>query len=285
MTLQILAAVVLLVFSAAILPLAMRYLHDLEVRHLWKKLRTTPSPDVFSPQLVEGLPEPARRFLLNTIEPGAPLAGAVELKMRGQIALKPGASKHPFTASQVLSTDGLIWKASVRKEKTLLLAEDIYAHGKGAMRWYLWKVVPLVRAEDEKVARSLAGRLALEIPLMLPSALVPRAGIRWEAVDENRARVHMRIGGETFSPLLLVDEYGCLKSITLPRWDSTGQGTSQERTPWVLDQFDRFGEFNGYRIPTRSRATRHPETDRADPFFETEIDSVKFLPTDNKNNN
>lgn len=147
-----------------------------------------------------------------------------------------------------------------------------------AMRWYLWQVVPLVRAEDEAVTRSIAGRLALEIPLLLPSALVPGFGARWEPVDGDRAQVHIRIGAETFCSLLLVDEHGYLKNITMHRRGTACQGALSEGDSWRIDRIENFAEFNGYRIPTRARATRPPETDLAAPFLETEIHSATSPP-------
>jgi hypothetical protein len=72
---------------------------DRDVRALWSELAMEGDGDVFDPATVAGLPDPARRFLLRAIAPGAPLARSVELVGPGTIRLAPD-QEPPFRSAR-----------------------------------------------------------------------------------------------------------------------------------------------------------------------------------------
>ena len=78
----------------------------------WEQLSREGDGERFDARMVDGLPEPARRYLLHAIEPGTPLARSVNVSMEGTIVLDPQRDPLPMHASQVLSPpDGFIWSA------------------------------------------------------------------------------------------------------------------------------------------------------------------------------
>jgi hypothetical protein len=254
-----------------------RILHDREIERLWETLRAPPGTALFDPESVADLPEPAQRFLRHAIAPGTRLARSVVVEMQGRIGLKPGADKLPFQASEILAMpNGLIWRATAGEGITQITGSDRYVAGEGAMLWFMGYIIPLVRASGADVSRSAAGRVALEASLMLPSALLPDAGARWEAIDAHSARVHLQVGSEQLALVISVAPDGRLERIEMPRWDTQGLDGKPGYVLWVGDQLSEERTFGGYTIPVRMRATKRAGTPQADAFFEAEIKSAQY---------
>lgn len=81
------------------------------MRRLDAELGDLPAAGAFSEAELEGLPEPAKRYLRAVIAPGTPLATSAHLHMRGSIKLGLWL---PFRARQVLAPHrGFAWAARV----------------------------------------------------------------------------------------------------------------------------------------------------------------------------
>jgi hypothetical protein len=271
------AVLILLLVTTVVLLGSVRILHEREMDRLWEALRAKPGTAEFDPESIADLPEPAKRYLRHAIAPGTRLARSVVVTMQGHIGLTPGADKLPFQANQILATpNGFIWRATVGEGTKKITGSDRYVNGEGAMLWFIGYVIPLVRASGVDVTRSAAGRAALEAPLMLPSALLPDAGARWEAIDAHSARVHLQVGSEQLALLITVAPDGRLLRVDMPRWDSEGMDGKPGYVLWVGDQLTEERTFGGYTIPVRMRATKRAGTPQADAFFEAEILSAQY---------
>lgn len=282
MVLQILVLVLVLLALAV---LAGRFLvsrrrrHEAGLADLWRRLRETPGGGRFEPESVADLPAPACRYLEHAIAPGTPLAGSVELEMEGRIGLSPGAEKTPFRARQVLAApEGLIWEAEVGEGWKRVKGSDSYGDGVGEMLWFLWNAVPVVRGNGDDVTRSAAGRVAIEAALLLPSALHPSRGARWEAVDDRAATVHLTVGSFELAPTVHVAPNGRLLRIEMMRWDPAGPSGKPEEVRWVADGFEEKAEatFGGYTIPTTVRVTKNAGTPQVDTFFEARVTAAEY---------
>jgi hypothetical protein len=274
---RVFTVIVLLAIAAASVLGSLRILHDREIERLWETLRVPPGTTVFDPGSVMHLPEPAQRYLLRAIAPGTRVARSVVVEMQGRIGLKPGADKLPFQAQQILAVpNGFIWRAAVGEGSMQITGSDRYAGGEGAMHWFLWYAIPLVRASGVDVSRSAAGRMALEAPLLLPSALLPESGARWEAIDNQSARVYLQVGIEPLAPVISVTHDGRLERVEMQRWDAEGLDGKPGYVLWVGDQLTEERTFGGYTIPVRMRATKKAGTPQADSFFEAEITSAQY---------
>ena len=274
---RIFAVIALLAIAVMSLLGSLRILHDREIEQLWETLRAPPGTTLFEPALIAHLPDPAQRYLRHAIAPGTRLARSVVIEMQGRIGLKPGADKQPFEASQILAMpNGLIWRATVGEGIKQITGSDRYVAGEGAMYWFTAYSIPLVRASGVDVSRSAAGRVALEAALLLPSALLPEAGARWEAIDASSARVRLQVGSEQLALVISVAPGGRLERIEMQRWDAEGLDGRPGYVLWVGDQFTEEHTFGGYTIPVRLRATKRAGTPQADPFFEAEIKSAQY---------
>lgn len=274
---RVFAVLVLFFIGVAAILGSLRILHDRETDRLWETLRVPPGTATFDTNSIAHLPEPAKRYFRHAIAPGTRLARSVVVEMQGRIGLKPGAEKLPFQAVQILAIPtGFFWRATVDEGMLKITGSDRYVAGEGAMLWFIGYGIPIVRASGVDVTRSAAGRMALEAPLLLPSALLPETGARWEAIDAFSAKVHLQIGSEQLALVLTVALDGRLERIEMQRWDPEGLDGKPGYVLWVGDQLTEERSFGGYTIPVRMRATRRAETPLADPFFEAEIKSAQY---------
>src|SRR5688572_4648126 len=81
---------------------AARVRQEQALEPLWRELQVSGGGEVFDPAMVDGLPEPAQRYLRHAIAPGTPLARSVRLTMHGTLRLSPGGGALPMRAEQVL---------------------------------------------------------------------------------------------------------------------------------------------------------------------------------------
>ena len=84
-------------------------------RVLWNELAASQPvrPATFAPVMVDGLPEPARRYFRYTIKTGTPLYTVAEISMRGRFSLGTKEAPDYFTmmAEQILAAPtGFVWK-------------------------------------------------------------------------------------------------------------------------------------------------------------------------------
>jgi hypothetical protein len=228
----------------------------------------------FDPSMVDGLPEPARRFFLQSIEPGTPLARSVELEMHGSIRIHPDRDPLSMTATQILTPPtGFVWRARARGSGMWISGFDRYDRGQGEMRWRLWGLIPVMRADGEDVTRSAAGRLALEAVIM-PPALLPHRDARWEAVDDSTARFHLTVGDEAVAVALTVDAEGRPVRASSMRWRrDLPDGPGYARFDVELDGTFRSG---GYTIPLRLQAGWELGGEAEFRFFDAVLDRAVF---------
>ncbi|MFI7282424.1 DUF6544 family protein [Micromonospora chersina] len=225
---------------------------------------------VFDPAELDGLPDPVRRYLRTAIGPGTPLATAAALRMRGTIRLGRWL---PFRATELLAPQrGFRWSARVAG---VVSGSDSYAAGQGRMDWRLLGVFPVMRADGPDVARSAAGRAAAEA-CWVPTALLPRFGTRWSAVDERHVRARTTIDGTSCDVDYTLDEQARPTRIVLDRWgDPDGTGA------WGWHPFGfevtTHATFGGLTVPGAGRAGWFAGTDRQErgEFFRVTLTALR----------
>ena len=100
----------------------------------------------------------------------------------------------------------------------------------------------------------------------MPSALLPRHGARWEAIDERSARVSLTIDGELIPLTLTFEADGRMRTASLMRWgDRTADGRF-DAIPFGMDLVEE-ATFDGYTIPVSGRGGWWYGTDRYFDFF------------------
>ncbi|BAZ69527.1 hypothetical protein NIES4106_43000 [Fischerella sp. NIES-4106] len=84
---KILLSIAALVAIAFLILVVVRIKNDNEVSIIWQKLADLPTENVFTEDMVAGLPTPVQRYFLHAIAPGTPLASSVTLEMSGSFRL------------------------------------------------------------------------------------------------------------------------------------------------------------------------------------------------------
>lgn len=239
--------------AATALGVTLRLRREGRAAQAWDALAGDSSPEVFDVSMVDGLPEPARRWLLHTVAPGTPLASSVTLTLPGTLRLARDGDALPMTSEERLDpTHGYVWRARVRMGPVSIRGYDLYVDGTGEMRWWLAGVAPIVRASGPDLDRSAAGRLLGE-SIFVPAALLPARGARWEAVDEATVRVRVDDGHEPLTLTLTVRPDGSLARVDFLRWNSDPKNGPVGPLPFATELSDD-RTFGGYTIPTRLEA-------------------------------
>lgn len=227
----------------------------------------------FEPGQVSDFPDAARRYFEHAILPGTPLARSVRLQMHGEIKLEDWIS---FKAEQVIHFQrGMIWQAKARMYGLAIRGFDRIVEGKGAMKWKLLGVIPVINKSGEDITRSTAGRLAAEF-VWLPSAFLLK-DVDWTIGNSHQARARFDVNGFPQELFLRVNDSGMLESITLQRWGNPDKGPFQNAEFGGFVQEEK--PFNGYTLPSKLRIGWFPDHSRFESdgeFFRVTIDRAEF---------
>lgn len=265
-----------LVLLAVFAVLAARRLSDeRRLKAIWRSLEGDGRGAAFRPDMVEGLPEPARRYLLHSIQPGTPLASSVVLRMKGKVRPKATAPWTEMKAREIICVPkGFLWKARVKRGMMRVGGADHYAGGKGRVRFWLWGVFPAARMEDDDTTKSAIGRLAVEA-VWLPSSLLPQAGARWEAVDNHSAKVTIDIDGQPTALVINVEPDGRLRRSVMSRWGGVSENGGAVWMPFEVEAHEE-RQFGGYTIPSFCTAGWWVRADHFFEFFRATVENAEF---------
>lgn len=163
-----------------------------------------------------------QHHLTAAIRSGSALTTAVGLKMHGRIKVGRWL---PFRARQVLSPhEGFLWTA---RAAGLIAGSDRYLDGVGAMRWKVAGLITVADGEGPDVSRSAAGRGGAEA-VWVPTALLPRFGVTWSAVDHSHITARYALGETPVEVNYTLDSDGRIQSLVFDRRgdpDNTGNST------------------------------------------------------------
>lgn len=272
---KILLSIAVLLAIAFLILVVIRIKNDNEVSKIWQELADLPTENVFTEDMVAGLPNPVQRYFLHGIAPGTPLASSVTLEMSGSFRLGEDKPWVPMQAKQRISLlKGFVWQATVGRGLSQFVGADYYIKGTGRMRFSLWGLVPLVNAHTHDIARSSLGRLAGEF-VWLPSALLPQQGVIWQAIDEKTVQANFVIDDEPVTLTLIVDADGKLLKLSLPRWGDTTEDGSWDYIPFGVE-FQAEQQFGGFTIPSQMNAGWWFGTERYLEFFRATIAKAEF---------
>jgi hypothetical protein len=193
--------------------------------------------------------------------------------MRGRIKIGRWV---PFAAAELLTPErGFVWAA---RAAGVIVGSDRFVDGTGGMSWKLAGLIPVMHSEGPDVSRSAAGRVAGEA-LWLPTAVLPRFGVKWKVDGSNRISCRRTISGEDLTVRYSLGDDGRVLSTCFDRWgDPEGGGSwgtyafGGEMTAWQT--------FDGITIPSAGRLGWFYGSDRwedSGEFFRFEITSLRLI--------
>jgi hypothetical protein len=255
--------------------LSLRHARDArQARALDALLVQPPGGAPFDPAMLEGLPDPARRYLARALAPGTVPAGSARVVMRGRF--RTGTEWIPASATERLSPDGFLWDAAMNKGGAPVRVWDGLGPDGGVSRVWMFGFIPLVRKTGPDITRSAAGRLAAEL-IWLPEALLPGgpADARWEPVDADTARVRLTLADTPLTLTLRVGPAGLPQAVWLDRWGDPDDSGHFRAAPFGAS-VTATATFDGHTIPSRVAAGWGYGTPNFSPFFEAEVTQADY---------
>ena len=196
----------------------------------------------------EGLPEPVARYFAFALPAGQVPIHSAHVVQRGEFLLRPGTWS-PMRAEQHFSggAPGFVWDASIRMNPLLRVrVRDSYLRGEGRM---LGKVEALVPVVDQHGTREMAEASLqrwMAEAVWLPTALLPREGLTWSALDAHTARMTVQDAGVSASADFRFGAQGEILEVSALRYrDVDGKPVL---TPW-RGRFWSYARVEGLQVP------------------------------------
>lgn len=208
----------------------------------------------FSVRQLEGLPAPVIRYFTFALTPGQRAIRRAHLRFAGRFAAKPNAWA-PFTAEQHVSArpPGFVWDARIAMMPVVpVRVRDSYVGGEGSMRAAVASVVSVTNQHGTKEIAAAALQRFLAEAVWLPTALLPRDGLVWSAIDDDNARVTLTDGATTASLDVRFSANGEIESVSTMRYRDVN-GTPV-LTPWFGTHTD-YIRLDGMMIPTKGEVS------------------------------
>ena len=193
---------------------------------------------------------------LQKISGQKPIITHARITWAGQFNMgKPGNDNwRPFTAIQefVPGAPGFVWNARIAMLPGVpVLVRDSLVDSRGSMRGAIFGLLSVVNAEGTSTLATGALQRYLGEATFFPTALLPRQGVSWTAIDDARAQATITAGEATVSLEFRFDAEGRNVSVYAPdRFydDGTGQPVA---APWEGRNL-QFGERAGVTVPMES---------------------------------
>lgn len=241
---------------------ARRVLSDRHADRIEAEL-TAPAPSrTFSEADLDGLPEPAQRYLRHAIAPGTPLSPSVRLWMDGTMTPTPDGPSTDLTAVEALAPHhGFIWTAKARMNGLPVRVRDHYFDGDGGVDVVALGLLPIPLGGGPDVVRSARGRLVAEA-VWCPTALV-HPSVVWESLGDDRFRFTLTVDADAIPVTLRIGPDGALREVALERWGDV-EGPPARPIPYGF-RVEEERTFDGVTIPTRLTGGWHFGTEQFDP--------------------
>jgi hypothetical protein len=213
---------------------------------------------VYSEKQLAGLPVPVARYLRQVLRDGQPMIRRARVEWRGGFNMgQPGADKwKPLEATQVYVVDppGFVWDARIAMAPVLpVLVRDMFLAGKGSMRGKIAGLITVVDAAQTPQLSMAALQRHLGEAIWFPTALLPSQGVRWEPIDDSRARATLSSGGVTASVEFHFGADGLVDAVMVPDRLFDNGKSPPEPHPWRARVLG-WREFEGMKLPAQAVA-------------------------------
>ena len=214
-----------------------------------------PQAGVFAAAMLDGLPAPVARYLRAVLRDGQPMPRHVRIDWAGEFNMgRPGNDRWvPFTARQdfVPGAPGFVWDARMRTAGIVVNVRDGLVDGEGSMLGRLLGLATVVdRRGGEAMAVAALQRLLGEA-VWLPAALLPAAGVQWQAIDERRALATL-VGGTARATLeFRFGTDGMVESVYAASRSYDDGRNPPSQHPWQA-RLLHYGQVDGATVPVEA---------------------------------
>lgn len=230
----------------------------------------------YSSDDVGDVPAPVRRYFDRVLEEGQPYVVHGRLRQHGELRLGGAdAAWVPLRATQHVGTDppGFVWDATVVVASLFpVRVFDAYRRGDGRLRARLLGAIPVASAGPSvEMNRGELVRYLAE-GVWFPTALLPSAGVEWEAIDDGSARATLEDHDVTASVVFHFDEHDEIARVTTVRY----RQETDEYLPWV-GSFGEYEDHDGVRVPTEAAVAWSMPAGEV-PYWRATIDEITYRP-------
>jgi len=234
-------------------------------------------PKVFDPRELADLPAPVQRYFHAAFADGLRIVAGVAIEQSGEFnQSETEPAWKPFTATQRVVTrrPGYFWDARIRMFPGVTMrVRDAYVAGEGLLQAAVFGLFSVANLRDSgELAKGELMRYLAEMA-WYPTAFLPSQGVRWDAVDDQSARVTLNDGVVTVSLLFRFNAAGLIESF---RADARGRtaGAKAVSLPWQ-GRFWNYATRNGMQVPLEGEvAWIHP--DGAKPYWRGQITKLNY---------
>lgn len=250
-----LAALLLAVAAASAVGTArFRERYEAEKADLLRRGRAA-RPGAAAPPPLDPLPPPVRRYVERMRDAGVPAARVASLRQRGRLRTAADQPWMPFVSEQVYSMEppGFVWLARAELAPLVhMVARDAFVDGRGHMLVRVLGLVTVADGRGPEIDRGAGLRYWGEILVFPEQALDPR--LRWEPLDDHRARVTVEQDGLTLVADVEFDADGLPVAVVADRFrDVGGEGVL---TRWS-GHFRDWKELGGRPFPSAWESVWH----------------------------
>ena len=172
----------------------------------------------FDPRELQGLPTVVQRYFRTVLPDGTPIVAAAELSQEGRFDMGEVSPQwKPFVAQQRVVTrrPGFVWDARIGIVPGVRVhVHDAYLAGEGLLHAAISGLFTVAEQRDAgELARGELMRYLAETP-WYPTALLPSQGVRWEPIDERRARATLGDGALQVSLDFSFDAQGLVERVS-----------------------------------------------------------------------
>jgi hypothetical protein len=237
----------------------------------------SPSPARFDSREIEGLPAPVQRYLRAALKEGQSIITAATVELAGTFNLSAGGEQWKlFTSRQRVVTrrPGFLWDARVSMLPGLTArVVDGYIAGDGLLRAAVLGLFTVAEAKGGgEIARGELMRFFAEMA-WYPTALLPRLGVQWAAVDDRSAHATLVDGPLTLTLLFRFNDAGLIDSFRAEA-RGAGIGTEMILLPWE-GRWSDYQVRGGMTVPlTGEVAWMRPEGRK--PYFVGRVTSLSY---------
>jgi hypothetical protein len=209
----------------------------------------------FDAASLDALPAPVARYLRAVLRDGQPIPRHVRIDWDGEFNMgRPGNDRWvPFSARQdfVPGAPGFVWEARMRAAGLPVRVRDGLVDGEGSMLGRVLGLYTVVeRSGGEAMAVAALQRLLGEA-IWLPAALLPAAGVQWQAIDERRARATLAAGAARATLEFRFGADGLVESVHAESRTYDDGRSPPSQHPWQARVL-RYGEVDGATVPVEA---------------------------------
>ena len=234
-------------------------------------------PKRYSANQICDLPAPVQRYFHSVLKEGQPIVSAVELEHTGSFSAGKSPGKwSPFTSTERVITHhpGFDWQACIAIAPGLHVhVHDAYIAREGFLDAAFFGIVPLVNQRGRnELAHGELMRFVAEAA-WYPTALLPCAGVRWDAEDNHSAQVAFQDTDIVVTLLFRFNDDGLVDTV---RAEARGRmvGTAVVSTPWQ-GRFWNYALRDGMLVPLDAEvAWILPEGEK--PYWRGHITRVSY---------